>query len=30
MEAKDLMIGDWVQISEPCKYHGANEIFCPV
>ena len=23
MEANELMIGDWVQISEPCKYHGA-------
>jgi hypothetical protein len=23
MEVKDLMIGDWVQIVEPCKYAGA-------
>lgn len=23
MEANELMIGDWVRISEPCKYHGA-------
>lgn len=23
MKAEELMIGDWVQISEPCKYHGA-------
>jgi len=23
MKAKELMIGDWVQISEFCKYHGA-------
>ena len=23
MKAKELMIGDWVQIVEPCKYAGA-------
>ena len=23
MKANELMIGDWVQISAPCKYHGA-------
>ena len=23
MKAKELMIGDWVQIIEPCKYAGA-------
>ena len=23
MEAKELMISDWVQIAEPCKYAGA-------